>query len=231
MLKLIKSIFFSGLLLANIAVAQPKSIQLEYEVTRNGKSFGTVVESYVQEGGQYRILSTTKGKGLYALLGERVLTSNGTVTENGLIPAKFQLKRGDSARKSLSASFDWASNMLSMLVKGETRTAKLVAGTQDLASYAYQFMFTPPVGDQVKVSLTTGKKLKQYTYQIKARDVDIKAAGATYKTLHLVNAKIDGKKKKELWLAKSQHYIPVKYLVVDKHGDKLEKNLTKISIK
>ncbi|PCI62285.1 MAG: hypothetical protein COB34_00090 [Methylophilaceae bacterium] len=231
MLKLIKLIFLSCLLLVNVAFAQPKNIQLEYEVTRNGKSFGTVKESYIQEGGKYRILSTTKGTGLYALLGERVLTSHGEVTAKGLVPAEFKLKRGNSARKSLSASFDWVSNMLNMLVKGETRTAKLVFGTQDLASYAYQFMFTPPKGSQVKVALTTGKKLKQYTYNVEARDVVLKLGDTTYKTLHLVNAEVKGKKKKELWLSEANHYIPVKYLIVDKHGDKIEQNLTKISIK
>jgi Protein of unknown function (DUF3108) len=226
-----KTILLSCLLLANLAYAQPQNIQLEYEVTRNGKSFGKVTESYIQEGGKYRILSTTKGEGLYALLGERVLTSSGEVTEKGLKPTKFELKRGDSARKSLSASFDWANNMLSMLVKGKTRTAKLVAGAQDLASYPYQFMFTPPKGNQVKVSLTTGKKFKQYTYNIKERGIELKVGNATYKTSHLVNAEVDGKKKKELWLAESEYYIPVKYLVVDKHGDRLEQHLTKISIK
>lgn len=231
MLKLIKSLSILSLLFTSIAFAQPKSIQLEYEVSRNGKAFGTVKESYTQEGAKYHIISTTKGEGLYALLGERVLTSSGDVTANGLKPAKFQLKRGDNKRKSLAADFDWAGQTLNMLVKGEKRTAKLVAGTQDLASYAYQFMFAPPKGEQVKLSLTTGKKLKLYTYNIKP-GVALSAAGKSYKTMHLVNAKVDGKKKKELWLAKvkADYVIPVKYLVIDKHGDKLEQTLTKISI-
>lgn len=231
MLKLIKPILLLCLLLSNVALAQPKNIQLEYEVTRNGKSFGTVTESYIQEGEKYRILSTTKGEGLYALLGERVLTSQGEVTAKGLIPATFQLKRGASVRKALSANFDWGSDTLSMQVKGKTKTAVLKTGAQDLASYAYQFMFTPPKGDQVNVALTTGKKLKQYTYNVAARDVALNLGGTSYKTLHLVNAEVKGKKKKELWLAQSNYYIPVKYLIVDKHGDKIEQNLTKISIK
>ena len=55
MLKRIQSILLPSLLLANFAfvsfaLAQPTNIQLEYEVSRNGKSFGTVKESYVQEG-------------------------------------------------------------------------------------------------------------------------------------------------------------------------------------
>lgn len=235
MLKLFRPIFKSlllfGLLFASIAFAQPKSVQLEYEISRNGKAFGSVKESYSQDGDQYRIVSITKGEGIYALLGERVLTSNGTVTTKGLKPSKFHLKRGDSARKSLAANFDWSENMLNMLVKGETRTAKLTPGTQDLVSYAYQFMFTPPEVGQIKLALTTGKKIKQYTYNVK-QGATVKAAGTSYSTMHLMNAEVDGKKKKELWLAKlkSGHCLPVKYLVVDKHGDKLEQILTKVSI-
>lgn len=224
-------ILFFSYLCCSLAYAAPKSVQLEYEVSRNGTSFGKVKESYKQTGKQYQIHAVTKGEGLYALLGERVLTSKGEVAESGLVPSKFALQRGDNARKSLAADFDWQAEQLTMLVKGEKRKAKLKAGAQDLASYVYQFMFTPPKGEQVNVSLTTGKRFKHYTYLIKARDVLIKAAnGKTYQTLHLVNAEKDGKKKKELWLAPAMHYLPVKYLVVDKHGDKLEQTLTHINI-
>jgi len=190
-----------------------------------------VKETYIQEGDQYRIVSTTKGQGIYALLGERVLTSNGVVTAEGLKPNKFHLKRGDNARKSLTANFDWATNALNMLVKGETRTAKLAPGTQDLVSYAYQIMFTPPKVGQVKVALTTGKKLKKYTFNVE-QGPTIKAAGKNYETLHLARAKVDGKKKKELWIGKvtPEYSLPVKYMMVDKRGDKIEQVLTKLSI-
>jgi len=231
MLKLIQSLSIFTMLLSSVAMAQPTQIDLAYDVSRNGKAFGTVKERYQQTGEQYRIVSTTKGQGVYAILGERVLSSEGAVTADGLKPTKFQLKRGDNKRKSLTANFNWANAQLKMLRKGKEKTAKLLPGTQDLASYAYQFMFTPPTGEQVKMSLTTGKKLKLYTYNI-TRDVTIKAAGKNYQAIHLVNAEIDGKKKKELWLAKvnGHDYIPVKYLVVDKHGDKLEQTLSKASI-
>lgn len=225
------SSLFALLIFANSIFAQPQSIQLEYEVSRNGHAFGTVKESYTQEGSQYQIISTTKGDGLYALLGERVLTSSGAVTKAGLVPAEFKLKRGDNEKKSLTASFDWPNNNLNMLVKGDIRTEKLSLGAQDLASYPYQFMFTPPKGEQVKVAVTTGKKFDQYIYNIEANNVALSVAGTTYQTLHLVDAEAEGKKKKELWLAPSKYYIPVKYLVVDKDGDKIEQVLTKITIK
>ncbi len=230
MLALFKAAPLFGLLLVNVAFAQPTNIQLEYDVSRNDSSFGTVKDSYEQEGDQYHIISTTEGKGLYALLGKRVLMSDGQVTVKGLVPAKFQLKR-DSKEKSFSAMFDWASNQLNMLVKGESRTATLVAGTLDLASYPYQFMFAPPAGKQVSMTLTAGKKLDKYVYNIVDNHAVLDVGGVSYETIHLVSTEVEGKKKKELWLAKSKHYIPVKYLVVDKHGDKIEQTLTNMRIK
>ncbi|MFT7227920.1 MAG: hypothetical protein ACI8PW_000497 [Methylophilaceae bacterium] len=116
-MKLMKTIFVSSFLLVNVAFAQPTNIKLEYEVSRNESSFGTVKGSYVQEGAQYRIVSTKKGKGLYALLGVREMTSKGTVTAEGLVPEKFQFKRGSSVSKTLSTSFNWASHQLEYIGK------------------------------------------------------------------------------------------------------------------
>ena len=230
MLKLMKSLSLVALLIANCAFAQPTNIQLEYDVSHNGSDFGTVKESFVQTGDAYHIVSITKGKGLYALLGERVLMSDGYVSADGLKPSQFQLKRGDNAKKSLTANFDWTNLQLMMLKNGVTQTASLVPGALDLASYPYQFMFTPPAGAQVNVTLTTGKKLDNYVYNIAEENAIVKVGAVSYQTLHLVNAEVDGNKRKELWLAKSKHYLPVKYLVVEKNGDKIEQTLTKISI-
>ena len=64
LLTLSKTLVLSSLLLASAAFAQPKSIQLEYEISRNGSTFGTVKESYVQKGSTYEVVSITKGEGL-----------------------------------------------------------------------------------------------------------------------------------------------------------------------
>lgn len=82
-------IFFCLALYGAIAQAAPKSIQLEYDLKRDGKLFAKVVENYSQVGDQYKIESVTKGVGVYALLGERKLSSNGSVTKDGLKPKHF----------------------------------------------------------------------------------------------------------------------------------------------
>ena len=218
----------SGMAVA--ASAAPKQIKLVYEATRNGQAFATVTETFKQENGRYRIESITEGQGVYALFGKRTLTSEGEVTPEGLKPSKFVLDRGDNPKKSLSANFDWAASKLTMLVKGKPVTAPLEKGTQDLTSFVYQFMFKRPSGDLLKLPVTTGKKLNIYEYKVTARDMPVNVPAGSFKTMHLVNAKVEEPDdQKELWLGTESHYLPVRLIAYD-DGTKLEQRLTSLQV-
>ncbi|MBA3696863.1 MAG: DUF3108 domain-containing protein, partial [Methylotenera sp.] len=151
----------------------------------------------------------------------------------GLKPRHFELHQGDNAKKSLISDFDWPNKTLHMNVKGTVKDAVLVSGVQDLASYPYQFMFIPALlKDAVTVTLTTGKKLNQYPYKINAEHVTIESGGVPYETLHLLpgdQAKSQTETK-ELWLGIKQHYLPVRIMLVDENGEKLEQTLTELHV-
>jgi len=236
---LLTRFIFPALLILAIPVeaassALPKAINLEYAVTKDNQPFATVKEQYQIHDGNYTIKSVTKGIGIYALLGERVLTSNGKVTKSGLKPMHFELHQGHSAKRSLVTEFDWQKNKLFMRVKGDVREADLVNGSQDLASYAYQFMYQPAtLKNTLSVSLTTGKTLRRYDYIVQPATITV--AGKPIKTLHLTPIKSEEDKDsietKEFWLAKSKYYLPVKILVIDEDGLQLEQTLTKLNAK
>lgn len=213
------------------ANALPKHIQANYTVSKNGSVFAKVREQYAVTGNTYKVESITKGVGIYALLGTRKLTSTGKVTPQGLQPARFELHQGRGDKKTLISDFDWPKNTLHMQIKGVNQDAVLSAGTQDLANYAYQFMFLPrPIKDSLTVTLTTGKKLNVYQYKINEESLNI--AGKTYKTVHLVpsDQSKDQIETKELWLAVEQNYLMVKFLMVDEGGAKLEQTLTELHV-
>lgn len=213
--------------------ALPKVIQASYEVTKNGQPFANVHERYVVSGNSYKVESVTKGVGVYALFGERVLTSKGEVTSAGLKPTQFELQQGNNPKRALFADFDWAKSKLQMTVKGVPQEEALATGTQDLVSYAYQFMFLPtPLAEAITVTLTTGKKLNQYPYTINAEPVSIEAAGKQYKTLHLLPSKQtkEQTETKELWLAAEHFYVPVRILMVEDNGGKIEQTLTELHV-
>jgi Protein of unknown function (DUF3108) len=229
MLKLVQFIILFFLSI-NLAVAYPKNIQLEYDVARNGKLFAKVKESFTQNGKTYSIKSVTKGIGIYALLGERKLTSTGAVTKEGLKPNHFELHQGKSEKKTLITDFNWAKSTLKMQVKGEIISEKLERGAQDLASYVYQFMFKPPSGEVVKVLMTTGKRLHLYEYKVIARGVKLDAVKTDYKVMQISNDAGINEDKKQLWLAEEQYYLPVRYKLTDEDGNSFEQTLTKIHV-
>ncbi|WP_052177797.1 DUF3108 domain-containing protein [Methylotenera sp. G11] len=209
--------------------AMPKRIQAVYEVTKNGQPFAKVHEQFIVSGTGYKVESVTKGIGVYALFGERVLTSSGEMTAQGLKPVHFELRQGDNPKKAVLADFDWTKQNLRLTVKGKLKEAPLTAGTQDLASFAYQFMFlAKPLKGDITVTLTTGKKLNQYQYHINPETEVITSAGVQYKTQHLAPPVQDTQETKELWLAADYHYVPVKILMVDDNGQKLEQTLTEL---
>lgn len=231
-LGLVFSIISSAVFAAQQAVL-PKRIQANYVVTKDGQAFANIHEQYVVTGNTYTVESTTKGTGVYALLGVRKLTSTGTVAKQGLKPAHFELHQGNFDKKALYADFDWPKNTLRMRVKGVNREAVLSADTQDLASYPYQFMFLPrPLINNLTVKLTTGKKLKVYQYKINETQALLSVADTQYKTVHLILSDHvkDQIGARELWLAPEQNYLLVRFLMVDDDGAKLEQTLTELHV-
>jgi Protein of unknown function (DUF3108) len=226
----------SLLMLSGLAIAAPNKVDVVYQATRNGQPFATVTESYQQANGRYRIESVTKGIGVYALLGERRLTSEGEVTSEGLKPGHFELHQGDNEKRALYADFDWTANVLTMKIKGKAVTAPLEKGTQDLVSFAYQFMFAKPQGDALELSVTTGKKLRIYRYTVTDRDAIMQLPAGAFKTMHLIKADKDDQSSekqgasdgKELWLGAEAYSLPVRLLLVDENGTKTEQTITSL---
>jgi len=220
----------------------PKQINLVYDVFRNAQPFASVTESYKQLDNQYHIVSVTKGLGVYALLGERKLTSDGVVTATGLKPNHFRLRQGDNAKKWLSTDFDWASNTLNMTIKGVVQAAPLASDSQDLVSYLYQFMFesfAKSNQDTVLVNVTTGKKLKPYAFKIITRNEQLNTPAGNFKTTQLTSVKETESKandelrpsdERQIWLANEKHHLPVKLIVYDDNGGEIVQTLKSIQI-
>jgi hypothetical protein len=214
---------------ATVAQAAPQQITVVYHATRKGLPFANVSETFSQRDGRYQIESVTEGIGVYALFGKRVLKSSGEVVAQGLRPLQFEQIQGDNASKTVKANFDWAAGTLSMQYKGKTKTEPLQPGTQDLLSYAYQFIFQPPRGEEVVMPVTTGRRLREYRYRIAERDVVVDSVAGSYKAIHLIEAE-SGEDSKELWLGSQQHHIPVRIIMKDENGTVTEQTLTSLHV-
>lgn len=215
------------MLLCLNALAAPKNVQLSYELKRNGKLFAYVTENFKQDGKHYNIDSVTKGIGIYALLGERTLSSQGLITKYGLQPMHFESLQSKKASKALISDFDWQHHVLNMSVKGTPKQEDLPAGTQDLLSVMYQFMFMPPKANKLDLNIAIGKKLSKQQYVVAAAKLLNTKAG-NFKAISLTNRQ-DSQDSKIIYFAQDKQYIPVKVEFVD-DGDKFEQVITKIAI-
>lgn len=209
--------------------APPQQLTAVYHATRNGQPFANVTETFRQEAGRYKLESVTEGIGVYALFGKRRMVSEGEVTAEGLRPMHFEQQQGDNVKKAVAADFDWAASTLAMKYRGKTASAPLEAGTQDILSYAYQFMFRLPQGDEVALPVTTGKKLRMYRYRVAERDAAVENAAGKFKAVHLVNAE-QTEEEKELWLGAEARHIPVRITMRDENGARIEQTLTSLHV-
>lgn len=183
----------------------------------------------VLEDGRYILTSTVEAKGLLALaLSDLNQKSEGRITPQGLKPDSFTYQYGNNAKKLQKAGFDWTGKILSMEVGDRKQVVPLEEGTQDLLSFLYQFMFTPPL-EQFQLAVTTGKKIKTYHYFFEGEE-EISTKLGMLRALHIAKSSGKGEEKAELWLAEDYHYLPVKIRKTDADGKVVQSIISNIKL-
>jgi hypothetical protein len=196
------------------SAAPPQRVEISYEVAHNGLVVAQVQERLEHDGRSYRLSETLSGKGAFAKRGESTRSSQGTVAADGLRPQKFEHKR--SGRDTLHAEFDSAAN---------TPTLQ----RQDGLSFIWSFAFAPP-NKTANVMVADGKDVTSYAYEVAGRE-RIKTPAGEFDALKLVKRRDHPQDKiTEIWLAADRNYIPVRILVVDKRGLRLDQLAVKIAV-
>lgn len=217
-------------LCATAVGAAPQRIHATYDMKKGGQQFAVVTETYTQTGKTYRIESDTKGVGIFALFdkGGIKLISTGEVTKDGLRPLHFEHHRGSDPAKLVVADFDWDNNVLTLKYDGRTETAKLEPGTQDRLSLMYQFMFMPHKAKELVFHMTNGRSLEHYQYNA-AGEEQLDLPAGTFKTLHYSRQHKSDEDGTEVWLASTKNHFPVRVVIEEKKGGRLEQTLTQLS--
>lgn len=206
------------------ATGVPERIVIEYNLSENGSLKGAVIERLEQKGRAYAIHSEAVGSGAYALLGSRKRVSQGSVTEEGLRPERFEDKR--PGKPAAVVQFDWKQKSLIFENSGKRETIALPLNTHDRLSFLYSFAFHAPSGKGIEYSIADGKHLSRHQYQIAGRKMLATPLGEI-ETLHLIRKQDD--KNTEIWLATGHHLLPVRILITESGGGKLDQVATKIS--
>jgi hypothetical protein len=199
---------------AAAVAAPPQRVDIAYEMARNDLVIADVSQHLEHDGRSYRLTETSKGRGVFALRGEASRSSQGAVAADGLRPQKFEDRR--SGRDTLHAEFDPAA---------KTPTLQ----RQDRLSFIWTFAFAPPAAAAATVIASDGKSATTYVFQSAGRE-RVKTLAGEFDALKLVKRRDNPQDKiTEIWLAVDRQYIPVRVLVIDKDGTRLDTLAAKIS--
>ena len=210
----------------------PNILELKYELTQNGELLGTVVEKFISdETGKYHIESVTKGIGLYALFGDRVVISEGNISPEGLKPKHLEVHQGNNQSKGAIVDFDWENQILITRYKGAETKENIENKTQDLISYLYQLNFENYDASIIELPVATGKKYKKYQFKILDKKVMLSLGDINFETIFMQSiAEKDGKPETQIWLNNKSYKLPIRIRYQEKNGSTLEQNLLQANI-
>jgi hypothetical protein len=193
--------------------APPQRVEIVYELSHNGVAVAEVTERLEHDGRRYSLQETWKGRGVFALRGEAQRSSRGAVARDGLRPAEYLDLRGGRERRR--ASFD-------------PKDAAPTLQRQDRLSFVWSFVFAPPAGP-VTVTVSDGRGASTYDYRPAGRERITTAAGQ-FDALRLVRHK-DGPEGRsdEIWLAADRQFLPVRTVVTESDGTRIEMTAVRIT--
>lgn len=213
---------------ACLAAAPAQRVEIVFELSRNGTAIAESLERLEHDGRAYSISAQMKGKGLLSLRGDATRTSRGTIGPEGLKPAEFEDKR--SGRDPARAKLDWRAQTLTLQSKeGAEETKPLPADAHDRLSFLYSFAFRVPGAAPMGFSVTDGKGVATSVYQAAGQEM-LKTPAGEFETLKLVRKKNNpDDRATEIWLAVKHGFLPVRVLVLEKDGTRIDQVATRLS--
>ncbi|HTQ76472.1 MAG TPA: DUF3108 domain-containing protein [Burkholderiales bacterium] len=195
--------------------APPRQVEVDYDLLRNGMALAEVRDRLEHDAHSYTLTETWEGKGFLALRGEAVRTSRGTVTPGGLRPREFEDQR--SGRDPVRVRFD------------PPGAAPASPQHQDQLSYVWSFAFAPPGTKPVSVRVNDGRHTTTYVYRADGHE-RLKTPAGEFDTLRLVKVKREPQDKgTEIWLAVDHGNVPVRILVTQKDGTRIDTVATRVA--
>jgi hypothetical protein len=220
------ALFFAAAAAAASA-APPARVVLVYELARDGQPVADVIETLEHGAGRYAIVSEAKAKGVLAAmpLGAFRRESRGEVTAAGLRPEAFREQRGG---RLAVASFDWSAGELVTESRGRAETHRLDALVHDRLTQLYAFAFTAPPAGEVTMRVTDGRGVSVQRYVVAARESLATSAGS-FDAVRLERIHEPGDARATVvWLAVQRHYLPVRVLLVERDGARLDQTLARL---
>jgi hypothetical protein len=208
--------------------APPAKLEITYEVSQDGTTIAELTERLEHGKGAYQLTETWRGRGIFSLLrGHIKRSSRGSVLSEGLRPIEYVDER--TGREPARARFDWAARTLTQQYQGPAQSVQMPPDAQDRLSFLLAFAFIPPTAAPVSFSIADGKGVSRQIYEIVARERVSTPAG-DFDAVKLARRKDgpDDKRATDIWLATEKSHIPVRLLITEKDGSRINQVATRI---
>ena len=197
----------------------PKHARLRFEVKlgSDGMVIGETIHTLEFDDGQYKLDSTTQTIGLARIVKSFTLKQSSWGVSDGqmLSPRKFtEDKTDENGTKSYQATFDRDKNKL---IFGNAKEVDLLPDTQDMLSILYQFPPLPAAGDVLPISVTNGRNLYQYRFEVTTDETLITRMGKLH-TVHFRKIQSADKEGLEIWFSQEYRLLPVKVRHIEPGG-------------
>ncbi|MBC7623033.1 MAG: DUF3108 domain-containing protein [Aeromicrobium sp.] len=199
-------------LLARRAPAFAERIAIEYKLM-TAITDGVANFHWTRRGADYEIESSIQATGFLvsAFAGVIHQQSRGIITDDGLRPRQFSIRRGEGEAET--AEFQHGTNSLAMKRNGETRSVPLNRGMQDMQSFLFQLAYDAPQltegNDKLDVLVTNARKVYRYQFRRLGTETLDTRIGAI-ETIRLLSEAANPEDQYEVWLAPGYFYLPIK---------------------
>ena len=209
-----------------VLASPPQRVAIQYDMSRNGSVMAEVSEILEHDGKTYRLSSEVHGKGIYALAGVLKRSSSGRIDATGLQPAEFRDQRG--SRAPVTAKFDWTRRVVVQESDGKAESLAMPAAAHDPLSMAYTFSFVWLPGKEIRVTRADGKGLTPFRFAVLGVE-KLQTPLGELQALHIAKER-DGPEDKstDIWLASDRNLLPIRILVVEKDGTRIDQVVTRI---
>jgi hypothetical protein len=141
--------------------------------------------------------------------------SSGTLTAQGLRPAKYSETRNSSkGKEAFEATFLWEEKVLSF---SNGNSMPLPDQAQDIVSFLYQLSQLPLDKGALPIYISNGKKLERYELSIGEEEM-IQTGIGRLRALPLRKSRLQGEEGLDVWLGLEYRLLPVKIRMLDRMG-------------
>jgi len=159
-------------------------------------------------GQRYHLDLEARTVGIARLLKSNPVTqiSEGRIGPQGLIPDQYRVLGRISETDEAMAQFDWTAQTLTL--QPSNTVFPMPEGTQDLLSFFFQFSIVPPETESVTRSITNGRKLDRYSYELTEK-IRLKLPLGEVDALHVSRLTGLNEDSFDIWLGEKYHLLPV----------------------